>query len=183
VLHVALDKIEPEIWRRLIVPADITLDLLHDVLQVAMGWEDCHLHVFEIGGRRFTEDPQEPEEGENEGGVVLGALVTRSRTKFTYRYDYGDDWCHTIRVQEIQPIPEWDTGEIICSGGERRCPPEDVGGPLGYAEYLAALADPQHEEHESMLEWRGPFDPEEFDANVVNVELAKLIRWSRPRNR
>ena len=181
VLCISLDEITPSIWRRLVVPASITLDLLHDVFQVVMGWEDYHLHEFTIGGRRFTEDPEEPDEGIEEAGLVLGDFITNAKSKFNYGYDFGDGWEHTVTVEKMANIPEGHAVDITCLDGKRRCPPEDVGGPPGYANYLEALADPKHEDHKDMLRWRGEFDPKAFDPDRVNRELAKLVRWSRHR--
>ena len=181
ILRVSLDRIKPTIWRRLAVPSSITLDLLHDILQVVMGWEDYHLHEFTIGERRFTEDPENPDEGEEEWGIVLGHLITKAKAKFGYRYDFGDGWQHTITVERISNVPAGHYLDILCLEGKRSCPPEDVGGPLGYASYLKAMTNRKHHDHEEMLQWRGDFDPEEFDIEKVNRELAKLIRWSRGR--
>jgi hypothetical protein len=138
-LKVSLDEVKPLVWRRFFVPATITLDLLHDVLQVVMGWEDYHLHEFLISERRYTEDPEEPEEGEDEWGVVLGHLISKAKTKFHYAYDFGDGWQHTITVEKIGNIPDKHKIEISCTDGKRACPPEDVGAPSGYAHYLKAL--------------------------------------------
>ena len=183
VLRISLDHMKPPIWRRIVVPSSITLDLLHDALNVAMGWEDHHLHQFEIGGRRFTEAPEEPEQGEDESGIVLGSLVFEERSKFTYLYDFGDGWQHTVLIEQVDAIPPGRRVDLTCLGGRRRCPPEDVGGPPGYEEYLHAISDRKHPEHKHMLEWHGPFDAEAFDADVVNRDLARLARWSRPRKR
>ena len=183
VLRVALDEVRPPVWRRFVVPASITLDLLHDVLQVVMGWEDYHLHEFTIGGTHYTEGPEELYDGHNEkgldeNGVVLSMLVDTPKAKFTYLYDFGDGWRHTVTVEKIEPIPAGHGVRLVCLAGKRRCPPEDVGGPFGYGEYLHALADPEHDEHQAMLDWRGEFDPTDFYTEDVNAELAKLIRWS-----
>ncbi len=183
VLRVALDDIKPPIWRRIVVPASIKLDLLHDVLQIVMGWEDYHLHEFEIDDQRFTENPEEPDQGMSEVGVALGALAHKAKSKFTYLYDFGDGWRHTVTVEKFAAIPDGHAVKITCIAGKRHCPPEDVGGPPGYERYLEIMADPKNPEHASMLQWRGEFDPEEFNLDKINHELAKLVRWSRPRNR
>lgn len=181
-LRVVLDDVKPQVWRRLVVPASITLDRLHDCLQVVMGWTDSHLHSFTIVGQEFTENPEEPEQGVEEQDVVLGMLVRKPRSKFTYLYDFGDGWAHTITVESVDKIPDRHAVRITCLAGKRRCPPEDVGGPWGYPEFLEAIADPKHEEHQSHLDWcGGSFDPTEFDADAVNFDLAKVDRWSRRR--
>lgn len=87
--------------------------------------------------------------------------------------DFGDDWRHAIKVNKVDKL---DSARRLpfCADGKRACPPEDVGGPWGYANYLEAIGDPSHEEHEDMLEWGGDFDPEEFDLKQVNRELAGI---------
>src|SRR5208282_1949170 len=181
-LRVVLDDVTPQVWRRFVVPASITLDRLHDVLQIVMGWTDSHLHSFTIAGQEFTENPEEPDQGVEETGVVLGALIRKPGTKFAYLYDFGDGWGHTITVESVDEITDRRAIDVTCLAGKRRCPPEDVGGPWGYTEFLNAIADPGHEEHQSFLEWcGGSFDPKEFDAAAVNLALAKMGRWSRRR--
>ena len=181
-LRIVLDDVQPKVWRQLMVPASITLDRLHDCLQAVMGWTDSHLHSFTIAGQEFTENPEEPDQGVEESGVILGMLIRKPRTKFTYLYDFGDGWVHTITVQSVEPIAAERKATVTCLGGQRRCPPEDVGGPWGYQEFLQTMADPSHEEHESSMQWcGGSFDPKKFDVDAVNLDLAKLSRWSRPR--
>ena len=182
VIKITLLGSKPPIWRRFCVRGDITLDRLHDVIQIVMGWEESHLHRFEINGRRFSEKPEEEADGAEEGGFVLSELLRKARTKFLYEYDFGDGWGHELLVESINEVPEGHRACIGCIEGKRACPPEDVGGIDGYAEYLAALKDPKHPEHKSYQDWRGSFDPLEFDIDVVNFELAKYCRWSRPRS-
>mgnify|MGYP002279009582 CR=1 FL=1 len=172
-LHVELEHIEPVIWRRLLVPARITLPKLHDLLQVAMGWTDSHLHCFHIGERTFGMAGADLEE--------LGMLDERRRTlesvlgdslrEFVYEYDFGDGWRHWIEVERVaRPNPDWFYP--LCIAGERAAPPDDVGGPPGYEQFLAAIKDSAHEDHDSMLTWvGGAFDPEGFDLNAINRAL------------
>ena len=175
ILRVELDYIEPLIWRRLHVPTNISLPRLHNVLQVVMGWTDSHLHSFRIGDNEYsnTEDLEElnmlAEKGRN-----LGALLGDTIREFEYQYDFGDSWQHRIIVESsAKPIANWPYP--LCVAGARACPPEDVGGPPGYENFLEAIADRDHEEHESTLIWvGGTFDPEGFDINCVNRELRRL---------
>jgi hypothetical protein len=174
-LRVELQYIEPLIWRRLHVPTNIPLPRLHSVLQVAMGWTDSHLHSFHIGDRVYS-NSEDLEELNMlaEKGQVLGVLMGETIREFSYEYDFGDGWEHRIVVESIgKPVPDWPYP--LCVAGERACPPEDVGGIPGYEEFLEAIANPDHEEHESMLVWvGGAFDPEGFDINCVNRELRRL---------
>ncbi len=175
---ITLLEIDPPIWRRVQV-ADCTLDLLHEYIQAAFGWENCHLHEFHIDGVRYG--PREHDdldfdmETEDEAEATLSQLLPKSRRKvrWVYEYDFGDGWRHEILFEGYPPR---QTGwkYPICTEGARACPPEDCGGPWGYADYLAAVADPEHEQHEEMLGWRGPFDPEAFDPKAATREMKKV---------
>jgi len=181
-LKIQLLDIEPAIWRRFVVPANITLDRLHDVIQIVMGWTDSHLHEFTIGNKRYTEYPKSKEDGLACGRYRLGDLIKQKGRIFRYLYDLGDSWEHELVLEESRYFnPELRT-ELACLDGQRACPPEDVGGVPGYFEFLNALKDPNHEEHESYTEWSGgSFDSERFDPESVNWELMKYLRWSRDR--
>jgi hypothetical protein len=178
-LKITLRDIHPPIWRRIQVWEDTTLAQLHTILQIVMGWEDYHLHEFVIG--RCLYSVPDPDDDMNERKVVdeshvpLGEVVPRVGTKFAYLYDFGDSWEHDLILEAIL-LPETTAQYPTCIGGERRTPPEDVGGITGYEEYLAVLADPEHEEHGNMLQWRGQFDPESFAPDQVNQGLRKKFR-------
>jgi hypothetical protein len=174
-LKVWLCDISPVIWRRLEVPAGITLPKLHRVIQVAIGWQDYHLHQFRIGGRIYeVPDPEGSFESEalDARRVRLEMAVTKVGSEFGYLYDFGDGWEHKLCLEAIT-VPEEAAYYPRCTGGARSGPPEDAGGPYGYIEYLEALSDPNHERHGELLQWRGPFDPEAFDLNRINRELSK----------
>ena len=181
-LKVTLKDIKPPVWRRVQVP-DCTLGDLHEVIQIVMGWTDSHLHQFVVRGTYYG--PPAPDdfgfemdmEVEDEEGVLLSEVVKGDRkVKFRYEYDFGDGWQHDIefeRVVEREPRARYPR----CVGGARACPPEDCGGPWGYADFLAAMADPRHEDHRDMKEWvGGKFDPEKFSVDAVNKELRQLAR-------
>ena len=96
--------------------------------------------------------------------------LTLVNRRALYEYDFGDDWHHTVLLEKILPV---DKGRVypVCIGGRRACPPEDCGGPLGYARMLEILGDPEHEEHEGMMTWLGgSFDPESFEAATVRFD-------------
>lgn len=143
-----------------------------------MGWENCHLHEFSSSSDRFgVPDEDFPEMRiQNEKKIRASQLFKRPGDTVTYIYDYGDHWVHTIKLVETL---DWKPSSMtpICTAGERKCPPEDIGGPPGYETYLAALGDPAHEMHNDYIEWRGPdFDPGEFDINTVNAALGREFR-------
>lgn len=173
-LKVTLLGIRPPVWRRLQVRSDIRLARLHEVLQVAMGWTDSHLHQFQIAGQYYGEpDDEFGMPTVNEQRVRLNQVAGRGAS-FLYEYDFGDSWQHRLLVeQELEPTPR--QRYPVCLDGKRACPPEDVGGTYGYAEFLAAIKDPQHEDHAQMLEWiGGQFDPNAIDLAAVNHQLAAL---------
>jgi len=176
-LKITLRGSKPPIWRRVIVPADITLDRLHDVIQTAMGWYDSHLHAFDIGGVRFDYRRESAwaleSEALDETQYRLGELVNREKAKFTYEYDFGDGWEHSILLEKIIP-PILEPKMFTCTAGKNACPPEDCGGLWGFYQRLAALNDPDDEYHEETMEWMGEFDPEAFDRARVNAALARL---------
>lgn len=151
----------------------MTLARLHDVIQMAMGWDDYHLHEFEIGGVRYGINDGEgwgpPPKDERRARLHHVAPVG---TTVAYQYDFGDCWDHDIEVEAVLPA-EAGQRYPVCLAGEGACPPEDCGGTWGFAELLEVLADPDHEEHERMLQWvGGAFDPEHFDLAAVNETLS-----------
>ncbi|MDA8375967.1 MAG: plasmid pRiA4b ORF-3 family protein [Planctomycetia bacterium] len=178
-LKITLRGSKPSIWRRVVVPADITLDDLHSVIQRAMGWNNSHLHAFEIDGTTYSGAGPDgylelDMNDQDESDVSLGA-VAREKMKFSYTYDFGDDWIHIITVEKFIPR-EAAPKTIICTGGKMCCPMEDSGGLWGYYEKLGILADKNHPEYEEIAEWIDKdFDPEAFDVNAVNKRLKAII--------
>lgn len=173
-LKVTLKDSSPPIWRCIEVRGGTPLARLHTILQIAMGWTDSHLHEFIVGDIRYgmVELAWDPlDRPKDERRARLGALLTTVNHRFRYDYDLGDGWVHDVVVEQISPA---ETGVRYprCVGGKRACPPEDVGGIWGYGDFLEALRDPAHEEHETMVEWSGgSFDPEAFDRVAINREL------------
>lgn len=175
---VALDDIEPRIWRTLEVPAEYDLGEVHRTLNVAMGWLDCHLHEFDIEGRRYgVPDTDWSVEGESiiaESTVGLGELAAAGVERFTYAYDFGDDWRHTVSIDGVAPAEE---GVFYprCIAGERAAVPEDCGGLPGFEMFLEAMANPEHPEHAEMVEWYGTvYDPDGFDITELNRVMRAL---------
>jgi hypothetical protein len=175
-LKVVLNDIKPEIWRRLLVPAAVTLPRLHDILQIAMGWMDSHLHQFIVGRTRYLlpdPDANLPLAGEqDERSVRLSSLLKKAGQKLLYEYDFGDGWEHAILLEEVlDPV----AGETYprCLTAVRACPPEDCGGPFGYMDLLEILSDPKHPDPNEMRQWIGDdFDPETVDLAKINAALA-----------
>lgn len=176
-LKVTLKNVRPPIWRRIQVPTEITLARLHRILQNALGWTDSHLHQF-IVGRTYIglPDPDAFHPVIDERKVRLSEIA-QPKSRFQYEYDFGDGWTHDVLVEKTLPA-ESGVAYPRCIDGKRACPPEDCGGVWGYADFLDALADPKHEQHEDMKEWiGGDFDPEAFDLATTNA----LLRGSRGR--
>ncbi len=181
-LKITLEHSKPPIWRRVQVAADIRLSRLHDVIQVAMGWYDAHLHQFIVG--RYPDETlygvPHPDYGDwgptmnDESLTKLNQILMAEKDKFTYEYDFGDGWKHIILLEKILP-PEEGVTYPRCIKGKRACPPEDCGGVWGYYHLLDVLADPENPEHEEMLEWLGgELDPEYFDLDEVNTRLQNI---------
>lgn len=177
-LRIELLDVQPLVWRRLLVPADITLPKLDRVIQTALGWTNSHLHEFVINGTHYAVlDPEWVDDlpHVDERRVVLHDALGRDTRCFDYVYDFGDGWHHLVLVEDLYPDNPKSVSSVQCIGGENACPPEDVGGAGGYVEFLAAIADPRHEEHENYLTWvGGSFDPTRFDRAAVNRALAKI---------
>jgi hypothetical protein len=176
--RITLLGVHPAIWRRIQV-RDCTLAYLHRYIQASFGWWDYHLHQFEIEGVKYGQPAPNGDDldmvCEDESQVLVSELVPRSgeRMRWTYEYDFGDDWRHEVLFEGCPPIESAATYPR-CLEGDRACPPEDCGGPGGFREYLAAIRDPDHEEHEEMLKWRGPFNPGAFDAQEATSAMRKL---------
>jgi hypothetical protein len=189
-IRVALDGIEPAIWRRLVVPLHTTLAQLHHILQAAMGWTDSHLHQFEIGGLRFGEPDLLNQDMPDDYQQALDSAAVRLRDfhwdhdgmlSFVYTYDFGDSWRQVTfeKLLALKPAPKTAT----CIVGARCCPPEDVGGTHGYAEFLRVLLTPdpdELEEQRHLKRWSGgKFNPERFDLAKMDKAVRGALRRRR----
>jgi Plasmid pRiA4b ORF-3-like protein len=182
-LKITLKWSEPSIWRRVVVPGDMMLDRLHDVIQIAMGWTDSHLHRFVGASGLFngvafqSKDPDfgEPDDDvADESDHTVAELAPRTKSKFVYEYDFGDGWLHDVIVEKIlAPDPAFKAP--VCLAGENAGPPEDCGGIGGYYEMLRKVADASDPDHEDMKEWLGDtWDATHFDLKRVNTALKRL---------
>ena len=173
-LKVSLADVTPPVWRRVLLPGGYTLDRVHRVIQHVMGWQDCHLHSFDIDGVQYGQpDPDGELSPRDELDVRLDVVVAKGG-RFLYTYDFGDWWEHEVTVEDVF-MAEPDERYPVCAGGERACPPEDVGGAFGYRAFLAALADPEHPDHGPMRAWvGGSFDPAGFDAARATTLIRRL---------
>ena len=176
-LKINLRYIRPPIWRRVQVPGDFTLAKLHRVVQAVMGWQNYHLFQFTVG-KTFYGDPSLDEFSEldlkDARKARVGQILSKPKQRMVYEYDFGDGWKHDIVFETVLP-PDSNTRYPFCLEGARACPPEDCGGVRGYEYFLEAIFDPDHEEHDEMLEWvGGEFDPEKFDIMLANRELKRI---------
>ena len=186
-LHVQIEDIEPPIWRRIAVDGDITLRMLHHILQAAFGWTDSHLHEFTIAGTSYQMldnenvleflNPRSATPIDDDRKARLQRLVEPGQ-QFIYTYDYGDSWRHIIKVEAIEMQDE----PMYCAkilDGKRAAPPEDVGGPPGYVNFVDTIANHcDSEEAVDYLSWvGGEFDPEQFDRRTANNTLARMA-WN-----
>ena len=175
-LRIELLDVEPAIWRRILVPGSIKLHKLNVALLWTMGWAGGHLHEFVIGPNHFgVPDPDfdTPPLIQRDDRITLAAALG-TRKSFTYLYDFGDGWEHRLMVEKILPSDPGLTSPV-CLGGANACPPEDVGGPPGYVDFLQAVNDPAHEEHEAMLKrCGGSFNPTDFRLDDINDSLRQI---------
>jgi hypothetical protein len=177
-LKISLAHISPPVWRRIQVRNTVSLLDLHDIIQVAFGWEDAHLHEFRKGRQSVFDsaaldfDPSAM--AEREARTPLNRFLMKPKDKLAYLYDFGDSWLHKIAVEKVLD-PEPGTAYPVCLAGARLGPPEDCGGVWGYQSMVEVLKDPGHNEYEHYLEWVGEgFDPEAFDLNEINSRVRHL---------
>ncbi|EEW23721.1 plasmid pRiA4b ORF-3 family protein [Rhodobacter ferrooxidans] len=177
-IRIDLEHLEPRIWRRVEVSLTTNLRSLHEVIQAVMPWENTHLYQFTIGDRVYGEpSPEDAAWGRKiyqAKGMRLGTLIGRGVTKFVYTYDFGDDWQHRITVESVGVAdPALDYPVFI--DGERRAPPEDVGGPPGFMDFIEAVAKRSHPQHKDMVRWYGgPFHPTDFAAADIAAGLRAI---------
>jgi Plasmid pRiA4b ORF-3-like protein len=177
-LRITLDDVRPAVLRRVEVPIAIKLSDLHLVIQAVMPWWNYHLYEFRAGDVGWgVPDPDfggGPADARK--ATLVDALKAARGYKLAYLYDFGDGWEHTITVEYmIAPLPGVSYPVLLEASG--RCPPEDVGGPPGYEDYLRVLANPRHEQHAEMVAWRGAeFDPKTVDVDAIKAELKKIAR-------
>jgi hypothetical protein len=177
-IKISLIGAKPPIWRTVLVPSNITLDEFHEVIQIAIGWLDCHLHQFIAHEKSYGFLDEEFEfdfEMEDETKYKLSQLLIKEKDALIYEYDFGDSWEHQVILEKILPF---DTKTLlpVCIKGKRACPPEDCGGVWGYEELLEVISNPENPDYEEMLEWVGDdFDSEEFDIDDVNESFREYL--------
>jgi hypothetical protein len=171
-VKLTLRGIRPPIWRRIEVASDTTLGDLAPVLEAAMGWLGGHLHMFEIDGVTYgTPDPDWDSDDLDENDYRLGDVLPTVGAKMTWDYDFGDGWQHNVLVEAIEPVAA-DVLYPRCLAGKRACPPEDCGGPPGYADILEVIADADNPDHADMRDFVPlDYDSEHFDVAETDVDM------------
>ena len=170
---------KPPVWRKVLAPSQFSFEKFHRVIQAAFGWEDYHLYRFSPSGYGSepqigipVEDDWGNEETINSKKIKLSDIFNKKGQKFTYIYDFGDDWVHKITLEEIKAGVA-KKAELLA--GKSACPPEDCGGPWGYEHLLKVLSNPSDEEYEDMREWLGLLDEEDkWDVHYFDLESAKI---------
>lgn len=178
-LKITLQDTEPAIWRRIEVPASITLKQLHPIIQAAMGWENAHLFRYSVG-RQSIDGPGLSGTGLygqsniTAGRATLDDLTARGIKRFSYLYDMGDSWEHDLHIEKaLTAAPAVLYPRFIDGAG--RCPPEDVGGIPGFYNFLDALKNKRHPDHHHLIEWHGgPFDANSLGEDQILKRLAMI---------
>jgi hypothetical protein len=169
-IKIVLNHSKPSIWRRVLILSNTSLLNFHDVIQITMGWEDCHLHQFVKNKLFYSFDNYD---GENYEDILVSDLLTKEKDKMVYEYDFGDSWLHDIILEKILPFDS-EIKLPTCIAGEMCCPPEDCGGIWSYEEMKEVVKDPKHENYKEYINWLGKnFNPEFFDIKKVNKILVK----------
>lgn len=178
-LKISLDFIKPEIYRRIMFPARMTLLDLHHIIQFCFGWENSHLFIFQIKDMAFVNSSDWEEDAyryQDAGIATLADLIPKhvgAGDKFSYEYDLGDGWRHTILVEKLEKDEE-DIIMPVCIDGKRAGPPEDFGGPFMYQNYLESRQNPQNPDFNDEMIWIPEgFDPEKIDIGKLNKKILK----------
>ena len=180
-LKVQLEDINPVIWRTFQIDQTETFFDLHEILQIVMGWENAHLFEFQIKERKIGLLPDEDEMWDTDASledsesILMLDMNLKEGDSFHYIYDFGDNWKHLLTVEKVLADDEPDCP--VCLGGARNCPPEACGGAPGYADFLDALKNPNHPQHEEIIDWIEEFDPEDFDQEETNEILQEFNDW------
>ncbi len=184
-IKISLQGIRPQIFRRIEVPCDLTLHDLHLVIQAAMGWENYHLYEFKIRNKIFTSNPDKwprfpefhglPVYDDSESAYINEIALMGENTKIVYRYDFGDEWVHTVKIEKVIQAVK-GVYYPRCVAGKRACPPEDSGGAYGYLNMLDVLKDPKNKEYDEIKNWLSEyFDPEYFNVEEANKRLRNYL--------
>ena len=177
-LRVELLHVEPQVWRSILVPDHLSLAKLDRVIQAVRGWNNTHLHAWHIQGKRYGRPDAEwdaPGALLDDRKFTVGTALGDEVIEFVYLYDFGDGWEHRVVVEKRLPAKANENTWPMCTAGANACPPDDVGGPPGYMDFVQAMRDIAHRNHLQMWRWYGgPFDPSGFSINEANRAIKRL---------
>jgi Plasmid pRiA4b ORF-3-like protein len=178
-VRIEIKYIEPLIWRRVAVRTSMNLMALHKVIQATMGWLDYHLWEFVVDQGKYGVPNPERIHVKNGATTKLATILESGITEFDYVYDFGDNWEHRILVEKLSSADP-DAKYPGFLGGERRCPPEDCGGPPGYFEFIENIAHKGSQKAKEALKWYGgPYDPDDIDVEQINIALGRIANSYR----
>ena len=175
-LKITLNDSKTAIWRRIEMSSDTKLNKAALIILEAMGWYNSHLHQFIVGQTYYSmPDPDGMMDALDERKHTLAEILPTEKSKCFFEYDFGDGWVHELLLESTLE-PDTKVKYPRCTAGKMACPPEDSGGMWGYANLIEILKDPEHDEHDSFVEWLGlesgeDFDPKEFSVEEVNLRL------------
>lgn len=165
---ITLKNTSPRVWRKILAHEFIELTELHMLIQMSMGWHNSHLYSFDINGKSYSDAESAEEMDMTSTDGLLLCEILGSTKKFSYTYDFGDDWVHDIEISKVLDHDQ-RINYPVCIDGENACPPEDCGGAHGFEELKKTLSGKESEQKDEMLTWVGGFyNPKTFDPNFVN---------------
>lgn len=184
-LRITLLGLDPAPWREVEVPLSMTFAALHDTIQAAFLWFDCHLWEFDINGRRygipFEDDGIFGDKIYNANIARLTKLRSGKITEFLYTYDMGDNWEHHVEVLDFFDMPSGARLPVFLDG-QWRAPPENIGGVPGFEMFLEVINDPNHEEHDNLIDWfDGSYNQAEIEPEIVKIQMQRLANMRRPK--
>ncbi|WP_311270997.1 plasmid pRiA4b ORF-3 family protein [Sphingobium sp. WCS2017Hpa-17] len=176
---ITLDDTKPAVWRRVELPLTNSLKTLHLAIQAAMLFENSHLFQFDVGDTRYGipfDDEWSGTPTRDAGNIRLGKLVERGIAAFSYTYDFGDNWRHTVVIEAVSPAdPEKEYPCFVA--GERRAPPEDIGGMMGFEDFVEAMTEAGHSERDAVVGWYGGvFDPADISPEEIGIRMGRLAK-------
>jgi hypothetical protein len=177
-LKITIDGITPPIWRTIQVPETYSLNRLHHIIQISLGWTNSHIYCFGNDNVHIT-DPLLWAGGTTmwDKKVKIKDVLQKEGDSLSYEYDFGDSWKHTIVLEKIE---DGGSNSIRCLDGAKDAPPEDYGGIRGYQELLHHVKHPEKDGYLELLEWLDDdYNPEIFDLKGVNKGLRGLARYIR----
>ena len=174
-IQVEIVGLDPQVWRRVLIPSNTTLARLHQIIQAAFGWAGYHMYEFRAGRLGYRQAGLSLQTMPLVGNrrIWLKTLAEKA-PDVAYVYDFGDYWVHRVVVEGL--LSETGMQSPVCIGGAGATPPEDCGGVFGYADFVAVMADESHPDHSEMVEWCGlkSWDPAAFDLVAVNARMRNL---------